>query len=263
MNELTNEELIISALEAEMSEAGCECKRRSNALLLPSIALELFARDPKVQDAMGGMAVSVTFEARAEGATTDGIKVFQLGYGPTDFDAARDASYQWRLGVYPALVTFIARPEHRCDVDMTHMIVGDDETGDQFGWTVHLPPILSRAYGENPLPEHPEQNAVFMALFDSIHPYAAHSSVFWVECFAARYPDRKVDATCRLNNEDWFEGRNALLAWAMSWPDPRNSVLSRRQFVLFEPTQVNSIPEGSRLSKKLSNLISERQAARN
>ena len=42
--------------------------RLTFALLLPSIALELFARDPKVQDAMGGRAVSVTFEARADRA---------------------------------------------------------------------------------------------------------------------------------------------------------------------------------------------------
>src|SRR5215468_4609494 len=207
MNDMTNEEMVISSLEAEMIEAGYECKRRSIALSLSSIALELFARDPTVQDAMGGMAVSVTFEARAEGATTDGIKVYQLGYGPTDLDAARDASFQWLLGVYPALVTFIAQPDHRCDVDKAHMIVRNDETGEQFGWTVHLPPILSRTYGEIPLRERSEQNAVFRALFDSIHPYAAHGSVFWIECFAARYPDRKVDATCRLNNKDWSEGR--------------------------------------------------------
>jgi hypothetical protein len=259
VNELTDEELILSALEAEMSEAGYEISRRSDAVFLPSIALELLARDPKVQDAMGGKALTVTIEARAEGATTDGIKIFQLGYGPTDLDAARDASYQWLLGVYPALVTFIAQPEHRCDVDKAHMIVGNEETGEKFGWTVHLPPILSRAYGENPLPEDPEQNAMFRALFDSIHPYAAHSSVFWIECFVALYSDGKADATCRLNNEDWCEGQDALLAWAMSWPDSGNSILSRRQFVLFEPTQINSIPKGS----KLSNLIDERQHARN
>jgi len=258
MNDMTNEEMVISSLEAEMIEIGYECKRRSNALSLSSIALELFARDPAVQDAMGGRAVSVTFEARAEGATTDGIKVFQLGYGPTEFDAARDASYQWLLGVYPALVTFIAQPDHRCDVDKAHMIVGDDDTGEKFGWTVHLPPILSRTYGETLMPEQPEQNAVFRALFDSIHPYAAHGSVFWIECFAARYPDSKVDATCRLNNEDWSEGRNALLAWAMSWPDPGQGILSRRQFVLFEPTEIDSIPEGS----KLSSMIDERQEVR-
>ena len=69
VNIMTNEELIISSLEAEMSEAGDECIRRGDALSLPSIAIELFARNPKVQDSSSGRAVSVTFEARPEEAT--------------------------------------------------------------------------------------------------------------------------------------------------------------------------------------------------
>jgi hypothetical protein len=118
------------------------------------------------------------------------------------------------------------------------MLVHDADTGQQFGWTVHLPPILTRAYGGISVPEHPEQSAVFRALFNIIHRHAAHQSLFWVECFAARYPGRKVDATCRKLNEDWEDGRDALMVWAMTWPYPGRGIISRRQFLLFQPTPI-------------------------
>jgi len=252
---MTNEELLISSLEAEVSKAGYQCARHGDALFIPSIALELFARSPGLKDAMGGRAVSVTFEACPEGAT-DGIKVFQIGYGRSDYEAARDASNQWCLGVLPALLTYVTQTDQRGDVEKAHMIVAVDETGEQFGWTVYLPPILSRAYGGSPSLDEPEQSAMFKALFDSIHPFAAHKTLFWLECFAARYPERQVDATCRLNNADWAEGRNALLAWATSWQEPGDGILSRRQFLLFKPTPVDSIPK----SAELSSLLDEQQA---
>jgi hypothetical protein len=124
------EELVLSALEAECREADYNCMRSRNALFIPAIGLEIFARDPGVEGGPGKKAVSVTFEARGRGETTDGIKVFQIGRGQTDFIAARDASCQWLLGVYPALESFFVRPGHRCDVEQAHMIVRTD-TGEQ------------------------------------------------------------------------------------------------------------------------------------
>jgi hypothetical protein len=140
------------------------------------------------------------------------------------------------------------------------MIVHDSESGEQFGWTVHLPPIVSRAYGEAELPENLEQPAVFQALFDTIHPFAAHNHLFWLECFAVRYAEEKVDATCRLNNEDWEEGQDALLEWALSWPPFGKGILSHRQFLLFEPTPIDRLPRKENLSAALENYLADQSA---
>jgi hypothetical protein len=257
---MTMEELFIKSLESEMQRAGYECSRHPRALRLPSLGLEVITHDQTVEEAMEEKAASAIFEARAIGATTTGISVFQLGFGLTEFDAACDASYQWCLGVYPALLNYIAEPEHCCEVETARMIVRDAESGEEFGWTIHLPPILSRAYGEAELPEKLEQQDVFHALFETIHPYAAHNQLLWLECFAARVSDSKVSATCRLNNDDWEEGQDALLQWALSWPPFGKGILSHRQFLLFEPTPIEQIPGRESMSKAMEDYFADQSA---
>lgn len=254
------EELFIRSLEAEMQKAGYECTRQPHSLHLPAIQLEVITHNQTVEEALESKAASAIFEARAIGATTTGISIFQVGYGPTDFDAACDASNQWCLGVYPALLNYIAEPEHCCEVETARMIVRDADSGEEFGWTIHLPPILSRAYGEAQLPENLEQDDIFHALFEIIHPYAAHNQLFWLECFAARVSESKVNATCRLNNEDWDEGQEALLQWAESWPLFGNGILSQRQFLLFEPTPVAPIPSRVDMSQAMEDYLADQSA---
>jgi hypothetical protein len=81
--------------------------------------------------------------------------------------------------------------------------------------------------------------------------------LFWLECYALRYDDGKVDATCRYNNKDWPEGQDALLAWAWSWPDTKGYILSKRQFLLFEPTPVDKLESGEQLSERMEQEISK------
>jgi hypothetical protein len=79
----------------------------------------------------------------------------------------------------------------------------------------------------------------------------------WIESFAARYySDRKVDATCRLNNKDFDQGRDALMSWAAGWPETGASILTKRQFLLFEPTPPEQLKG---LSQQLDVEIQERK----
>ena len=79
----------------------------------------------------------------------------------------------------------------------------------------------------------------------------------WIESFAARYySSHKVDATCRLNNKDFNQGRDALMGWAAGWPEIGATILTKRQFLLFEPTPPEKLKE---LSRKLDTELQGRK----
>src|SRR5262249_12818300 len=142
---------------------------------------------------------------------------------------------------------------HVCEVEKSSMVVGVEESADRYGWSVHLGPVLAREYG--PPGSAPtglgdlSRLGAFEPIFHTIHPYAAHRKPMWTESFAARYyADSKVDATCRLNNKDFDQGRDALMSWAAGWPETGATILTKRQFLLFEPTPPEQLKE---LSQKL------------
>ena len=236
---MTTDELPIWALESELRAAGYYCARVGATLPFPALALEFCAQTPELRPFDEGFAVAVTFEARAPGHASDGIRVLQVGYGETAEAAAQDAARQWVLGVFPALRSYIARPEHICEVETARMLVRTVDGGEQYAWTVHMPPIIYRVWGDCDFAPEMKATDVLHAVFDVVHGCAAHNHLFWLECFAVRYPDGEVDATCRYNNEDWPDGRDALLVWTTGWPDSESCLFSKRQFLLFEPTPVD------------------------
>lgn len=188
--------------------------------------------------------MSVVFDARALGETGPGIRVLAVGLGDTLEAAAADTGHQWAAGVLPVLISYLLdRPS--AGVQRCPTIVGVEETGERFGWTVHLGPVTARVYGPPGAPDmdRGDLSAVnaFRPIFEVLHPLAAHSQLMWIESFACRYPKGKVDATCRLRNEDWTEGRESLLEWAALWPDTGAFILSKRQFLLLQPTPPESL----------------------
>jgi hypothetical protein len=57
----------------------------------------------------------------------------------------------------------------------------------------------------------------------------------WLELFACKFDDGSVDATCRLDNRDWFDGKNVLVNAASAWPTTKEPMQSCRQFVMLLP----------------------------
>jgi hypothetical protein len=151
------------------------------------------------------------------------------------------------------LRSYLERPDHLCEVRKSAMLVSVSETDERYGWTVHLPPIIWRQYqpGDCEPDIHPDD--LFLAIFDSVHPFAAHDRLFWLECYAVRYHDGRVDATCRYNNnKDWPQGQRALLIWASGWPDAIGRALSKRQFLMFEPTAIDKLPSTDVLTQRMN-----------
>ncbi len=230
-----------------------ECGPASGAdLSVSGLAMKFVASEATV---ISGHNISVTFDARALDSSEPGIRVTSVGSGDSIEVAAADAAMQWAVGVLPVIMSYVLR-SHVCEVEKFPMIVGVADSSERYGWTVHLGPVIGRAYGGagsgDSLFGDLSCSAAYTPIFHAVHPYAAHRRLMWVESFAARYYfDRKVDATCRIRNQDFEEGRDALLDWAAGWPETGAAVLSKRQFILLEPTALEELKGSAELSQNL------------
>ena len=197
----------------------------------------------------------VVYDLRFNDRDEEGIRVLAVGYGDTPDKAFGEAAFQWTTGVFIAVQHWLQPSHHTCFADDLHLVVRAPETGEELGWRVHFGPVLSRTYGEGD-PALPGKDAleVIRALFDRIHPHAAHRMLFWIEAFVVLYADGRVDATCRLSNDDWPEGRQALLEWAATWTLRAGTMVSVRQFFLFEPIGLSQLPDRDKLQETLDRL---------
>jgi hypothetical protein len=237
------------ALADELRERGMREARADGAKVpISAIGMEVHAHETSFTDSTGSRAATITFDARARGGDSNGACVLAMGFGDTDYRAAREAAMLWCVGVYPALVSWLTK-KHVCEVGLSQMLVAVDGTSERYGWRVHLAPVIARLYakdGSNGELGEIGREEILKALINTIHPFAAHRTVFWLECFAARYPEGKVDATCKFHNANWPEGREALLLWASQWADTGECILTKRQFLLFEPVAPASLPKSFR-----------------
>ena len=251
------DQLITKALAAHLSPRGFESSYANRGLVIPTLGLTVRVRDVSHTEREDEHQVVVTVETGALRSLHGGIHVVQVGLGESVEAACTDAAHQWAVGVLPVLESYVLN-KTPSDVTVGHMLVALDGTSDLYGWTVHIGPLIERVFGKIREVERPDQSALYRRLFNELHPFAAHSKLFWLECFAARFPGGRVDATCRYHNGDWVEGREVLLAWAAEWPDPGSGLLGRRQFLMFAPTAPSELPPSTHMIAQLRKKQSRR-----
>ncbi len=248
------EETAVAALLPLVRARSLECEHlRPGCLSVPSLGLEIVASEPAVDEE--GSSLSVVYDARAAGRGEAGVRILAIGFGADPETAAASAAEQWAVGVLPVLQSWV-QGGHVCEVERSPMVVGVADSEERFGWSVHLGPVIGRAYGKPGSGDVDlgdlSRAAAFKPVFEVIHSLAAHRSVMWVESFACRnFASGVTDATSRVNNDDFEAGREALRAWAASWPTGGAPLLSKRQFLLFEPTDVNQLPAAADLAASL------------
>ena len=176
----------------------------------------------------------------------DTISVLAVGFGETAEKAFGEAAFQWATGVFTVIRHWLHPAGHTCFVADEYMVVRDD-SGRTFAWRVHLGPAISRVFGADRDLTNPgaDPHDVFRTLLDFIPAYATPGTVFWIEAYVVRYEDGSVESTCRLRNDKWPEGEDALTLWAATWTLPEGVMLSVRQFLLFEPIEPNEVPKRS------------------
>jgi len=233
------DDLVLEAIAAHLPARGIVAAFGANGLRIPLLKLVIRVHDAQEIPRSGKpMAMSGIVQIGEIDSIGGGIDVLHAGMGDTLEIAASNAAHQWTEGVLPVVVSWLTRRDQP-DVEHSEMVVAIADTGEQFGWKVHLGPVITLVYAEvGPMPETPKSE-MFLKLFNELHPFAAHRTLFWLECFAARYGDGRVDATCRKHNDDWEEGRQALLAYAAEWQPVDAPFVSRRQFIIFEPVAVD------------------------
>jgi hypothetical protein len=232
------DELSIRALKQELQKDGYISSHFGNALNLRSLKLEVQAHAAEFKPNIYGIGVSVIFEALLAGASTgdEGIGILAVGYGETEEAAARDAARQWVMGVLPALLSFRQPRQDICQMSRVTI-----EAPEPYGWSIHMPPLLCRRYGKCDFQPEIDNTEVFGVVFEAVNDCGSRESMFWLECFAVRNPDGSVDATCRYNNRDWPEGQRALLHWASTWPGADGCIVTKRQFLIFEPVPIDEL----------------------
>lgn len=143
---MVHEETVVAAVLPLLRARSLECGRlRTGCISVPSLGLEIVASDPAVDE--GGSTFSVIFEARAAGRGEAGVRILAIGFGADPETAAASAAEQWVIGVLPVLQSWV-RGGHVCEVERSPMVAGVDGSEDRFGWTVHLGPVIGRAYGK-------------------------------------------------------------------------------------------------------------------
>ena len=243
----------IDALHQTLQRLPGDCKPvlGDAAITFATMPLRITVAEIDVNDKGAVVVYDVSgLEAKPD---REGIRVLARGHGSDARKALGDAAFIWATGVFTVVQHWIRPAAHTCFADDSHMLVRSADPAEEFGWRVHQGPILSREYGRSGTPE-VDPMEIYETLFNQIHPYAAHRTVFWIEAFAIRYQNGEVDATCRFRNKDWDEGKEELLLYASSWELPEGMTLSRRQFFLFEPIVPAAIPERRKLEKKLDEL---------
>jgi hypothetical protein len=228
-------ELSIEPIELVLNQAGHNCFRSGQALTIPCLGIDLLAHDVEFQPTPEGFGASVIFEARHTVLGPPSIEILAIGYGDTEADAANDAAGQWVIGVFPALLSYNSPDMHSCFVSRSEIIVDAPEPDQRYGWRVHVPPVLSRGYRSPDVKTHATNNDEVLGIFlEVISQCPPPDPVFWLECSALKHPDGSAEATCRYKNHDWAAGQQALTEWASGWPESKECMVTRRQFLFFE-----------------------------
>ena len=244
-------DLVLEAVDRHLPSRDIVATMGANGLRIPLLKIVIRVHDAEEIPRKDRVhAISVIVQVGSLDSINGGIDVLHTGMGETLEEAAANAAHQWVTGVLPVVYSYLTHRDHQ-DVEHSQMIVAIEETGEQFGWSVHLGPIVSRVFGNIEEPRELGKSEIFRRLFNVVHPFAAHTTLFWLECFAVRYPDGRIDATCRKHNDDWEEGKQALLLWAADWPVHEKGFVSQRQFIIFEPTAVKDLPSGRELAERL------------
>ncbi len=258
----TLETICINSLAKHIgTELGKTLVVDHNKCQVPELELEFLALNAESRKlADNCYAVSVTFEARSPHFES-GIAVFITGLGTSELNAATEAGHQWVTGVF-SVISQAFQYTQTTDLPRVKMMVSTQNTNETFGWFAYLGSVIGRVYGGYGTLDETDLDpvAAFMPIFPIVQHYAVHHQVMWVESFVAKYAADQIDVTCRLNNNDWADGQQALLTWACGWPDKDKLVVSKRQFILFRPMSPAEMQENSDLKVTADQLAVKRKA---
>jgi hypothetical protein len=244
---------VMAAWVGEMSESGLSLQEENGRYLYQPLGLKLAIAGLEVTEIEEGVVLCPIYEvSHFQEESLQPIRVHAIGFGADIEEAARETAGQWLEGAFPVLHSVYSETRQEAGVAISELITSDEESGQRYGWRVHLGPVLMRVFGEGDEPEPPDPTDFARCLQAEISCLDVADELFWLECFACKEPTGEVDADCRLNNIEWPEGLSALLTWANTWPFTPTQMLTRRQLIIFEPVRISSLQNRRKLLRQLN-----------
>lgn len=221
---------VVTLLAEVLRAKGIGAKERAAWLELPD-GLVLLPRIVGVeQKTAGHWLTHTTVEAVHPRLFPQGVFEYQHSGGADVAQAIGDGLHQFAAIDLPVLQEAVSGEVRECSI----IRMERDQP------TLHLPQARRVVLGPvawqavNPAPV--EEAHSFCPCCFFTHTRAAMTAQLRVpdfcaiRVFAARYPDDGIVADCRVNGIDWEEGKQALLAYAATWPD--RGFETRRQYLV-------------------------------
>lgn len=165
----------------------------------------------------------------------DGIFEYQHSVGDSGGDSIEKGFVQWAQLDFPALQDACSEnPENCSSMEMEFPEQEDGSPG--FTRRVVLGPVMHMGInqGEDADPDRHESGCPCCLLTNSMEAFAdilkMEGRFFAIRLFAMRNDDGSTQADCRINGEEYEEGKAALAAYANTWP--QMGFETRKQYVV-------------------------------
>ena len=166
-----------------------------------------------------------------------GVFEYQHGYSKTLVEALRDGFDQWVQFDFAVLLDALRDPLEYCQgMEITF----PQTDGSNLRRRAVLGPIGHAApFRDHPPADegHPFCSCCFLTnTFDAFRPLMESDAFYGIRFFAARGDDGAPSADCRVNGEDWEDGKRALLGYVDTWPETGFEL--RKQYVVMQTLSV-------------------------
>jgi hypothetical protein len=193
-------------------------------------AVSLRCSVPGVQQHPGAVVVAIAGEVLIPDMASTPIQDSAVGTAETTEKAVASGVRAWIDGVLPPVL--MARgigkaeevhPFDLCQIDFVNNLTNV--------WDVYAGPFQVAGRDREHLARHLEAQQPFTMLLTSgaLPPIATTPGLFWLKLFLSRQESGELTAECRLNNQDWPAGAEALRTFA--WPTEPGFLLYR-QFIV-------------------------------
>lgn len=165
-----------------------------------------------------------------------GVFEYQHSFGATLDEAIREGVDQWLQVDFAVLLDALRDTPEQCPaIDISF----PRPDGPELHRRALLGPVghmsLDAIAGNRPAgeEEHPFCACCFLTKnFEAFRPLFETDAFYGIRLFAAHDDDGRSQADCRVNGQDWDDGKRALLSYADTWPQA--GLEWRKQYIILQ-----------------------------
>ncbi len=202
------------------------------------------------------MIVAVLYEAMSSLALPRPVHIVCTGSGDDLELALENAAFQWLHLAFPPLHSLLNPQHESLGTTVGSMSTFNANSEEYFGWQFHAGPVFTIGSGDTTGIKPLNSTELLAPLLGPLSAIAVHTKFFWLDAYAGRSDGGQVIADCRINNNQWPDGKDALVNETKKWVLNNAAYVSHRQVVFFQPT---APPDNPNLKAQLRDLAHEDQ----